>query len=202
MTENPALSALTDHFYRFLEAVKEACGLQRRRGLLAGPMALLMWIQARRMRKEAAAMMEQAFRALIEQFAVLLEEYRAGKLNAQNATQVEDPLRKAKLPATGPIEDSAFLRDSAPSAVVIPNHGERREPHRPRVRPKERAAKGAQPPPSRTSSVYLAARPPRGGERRSTAVNWRPLTGAENRMSRILDGLKRGCYCAHLVPYP
>jgi hypothetical protein len=67
--QTTAAASLTDHFHRFLEAVKEAFGLEGRYGLLAGPMALLFWLRTRRMRKEAAAAMAEAFRALMEQFA-------------------------------------------------------------------------------------------------------------------------------------
>lgn len=170
--------------------------MEGRRGLFAAPMALLLWISTRRMRKEAAAAMEQAFRALMEQFALLLEEYRAGKLSAQNATEVEDPLRKAEWLAAGAIGDNAPLRSSA---VAIPDRGERRRPQRPRVRTKERAAKVAQPPASRTPSVCFAARPPQSGERARTVANWRPLDGVANRASRILDRLRCGPRCAHMV---
>jgi hypothetical protein len=55
----PPSPTLTDYLRHLLEVVKEACGKEGRRGLLAGPMALLMWIRTRRMRKEAAEMMEQ-----------------------------------------------------------------------------------------------------------------------------------------------
>jgi len=200
MTENPALSALTDHFRRFLEAVKAACGLHARPGPLAGPMALLMWIRTRRMRKEAAAMMEQALRALMEQFAVLLDEYRAGKLNAQDATVVQDPLREAELLATGPIEDSAPLRSSAPSTVTIPRRRERRQPQRPRGLTNERVAKPAQSSASRTPSVCFAARPRQSGERERVVADWRPLNGY--RISRVSNFrrmqarvlLRRYCY--------
>jgi hypothetical protein len=80
--QTTAVASLTDHFHRFLKAVQEACGLHTGRGLLAAPMALLLWIRTRRMRKEAAAAMAEAFQALIQQFAVLLEDFRAGKLPA------------------------------------------------------------------------------------------------------------------------
>jgi hypothetical protein len=78
--QTTAVASLTDHFHRFLEAVKEACGLQTGQGLFAGPMALLLWIRTRRMRKEAAAAMAEALRALMQEFTVLLEQFREGKL--------------------------------------------------------------------------------------------------------------------------
>jgi hypothetical protein len=84
--QTTAVASLTDHFHRFLEAVQEACGLHAGRGLLTAPMALLLWIRTRRVRKEAAAAMAEAFQALMQQFTVLLEDFRAGKLTAPNAT--------------------------------------------------------------------------------------------------------------------
>jgi hypothetical protein len=84
--EPTAVAALTDHFHRFVQAVKEACGLPASRGLLAAPMALIMWICTRRIRKEAAAAMADSLQALTHQLAVLLEQFREGKLPPVYAT--------------------------------------------------------------------------------------------------------------------
>ena len=77
--EPTAAASLTDQFRHLLVAVKGAFGLEGRRGLLAGPLALLVWFRTRRMRREAEAAAKQ-FVALIEQLVVLLEQFRAGKL--------------------------------------------------------------------------------------------------------------------------
>ena len=92
-----AVASLTDHFHRFLDAVKEACGLPTHRGLLAAPMALLLWFRTRRMRKEAAAAMAEAFQALIGQLVVLLEDFRAGKLPPPNAPEVGEARQAAEV---------------------------------------------------------------------------------------------------------
>ena len=79
--KTPSAPSLTDRCRGLLEAVLGACGLEQGRGLLAGPLALLMWIRTRRLRKEAAAFAEH-FRVLMEQLLALLEAYQAGKLPA------------------------------------------------------------------------------------------------------------------------
>jgi hypothetical protein len=79
-----AATNLADHLRCLLEAVKDACGMAGRPRLLAGPIALLVWIRTWRMRRERAMMLEQ-FKALLEQFLVLLEDFRAGKLSEPNA---------------------------------------------------------------------------------------------------------------------
>jgi hypothetical protein len=85
----PDFPDLADHFRRLFEALKEAWGAEGRRGVLAGPVALLIWIRTRRLRKEAEAWLEQ-FRVLMEQLVVLLEQFRAGTLNAANAPPVRE----------------------------------------------------------------------------------------------------------------
>ena len=94
MTKNSALPDLACHLRRLLEAVKDACGVEGRRGWLAAPMALLMWIRTRRARKEAAMALEQ-FKALMEQLLVLLEDFRAGKLNAPATPEAHEPLHSS-----------------------------------------------------------------------------------------------------------
>ena len=108
--EPTAVASLTDRFHRFLEAVREACGLDGRRGLLAGPMALLLWIRTRRMRKEAAAAVAEAFQALMEQFAVLLEDFRAGKLPPPNAPEAGESRQAAE---AKPRDSKVFTAEDA-----------------------------------------------------------------------------------------
>jgi hypothetical protein len=76
-----AATTLADHLRRLLEAVKGEVRAEGWRGLLAGPMALLMWMRTRRMRKEIEVAAKH-FAAMMEQLLVLLEDYRAGKLPA------------------------------------------------------------------------------------------------------------------------
>jgi len=80
--ETNAVTALTDHYRRFLEAVKAACCLERRWGLLAGPMALLTLVRSRRARREAAEGLAAALDALMQGIVLVLEEFRAGRLVA------------------------------------------------------------------------------------------------------------------------
>src|SRR6516165_294474 len=75
------------HLRRLLEAVKEAaCGLEGRWGWLAGPLAPLMRICTWRERREAAEAM-RAVQGRVEAFLGLLEDFRAGRLATENATQ-------------------------------------------------------------------------------------------------------------------
>jgi hypothetical protein len=76
------------HLRRLLEVVKETCGLEGRWGWLTGPLALLTWLRTRRERREAAEAL-RAFQGLAEAFLGLLEDFRAGRLVAQNAAEVE-----------------------------------------------------------------------------------------------------------------
>lgn len=50
-----AAHSLADHARRLLETVRGTYARDARRALFAGPMALLMWIRTRRMRKETEA---------------------------------------------------------------------------------------------------------------------------------------------------
>jgi hypothetical protein len=78
------------HLRRLLEAVKEAaCGLEGRWGWLTAPMLLLTWMRKRRERKEAAEAV-RAVQGLLEAFVGLLEDFRAGRLVAENAPEVEE----------------------------------------------------------------------------------------------------------------
>ena len=72
------------HLRRLLEAVKDACGREGPWRWLTGPMALLMWFRTRRERQEAAMAMA-AVQGLLEAFIGLIEDFRAGKLVAQDA---------------------------------------------------------------------------------------------------------------------
>ena len=72
------------HLRRLLEVVKEGCGLEGRWRWLTGPLALLTWIRTRRERREAAEAL-LAFQGLVEAFLGLLEDFRAGRLVAENA---------------------------------------------------------------------------------------------------------------------
>jgi hypothetical protein len=129
-----ASTKLADHLRRLLQAVKGACGLDGcRLGLLAGPMALLVWIRTRLMRKEIEAAAKH-FATLVEQLLVLLEDYRAGKLTAQNAPPLheereaalaEHRLTLARPRQTAstrqPVADTRPPRFSAASAAAIPD---------------------------------------------------------------------------------
>jgi hypothetical protein len=90
-----AVASLTDRFRRLLEAVKGSFGLERRRGLLAGPMTLLLWLRTRWMRREIEAAATQFVR-LMEQFLALLEDYRAGKLPAPPTPEVGEAREAAE----------------------------------------------------------------------------------------------------------
>jgi len=75
--------------HRLLETVKEAaCGLEGRWRWLGGPLALLTWMRTRRERREAAEAMA-AVQEMLQGFLTLLEEFRAGRLNAEDAPQEE-----------------------------------------------------------------------------------------------------------------
>ena len=87
MTKNSTLPDLAHHLRLVLEAVTGACGSEGRWGWLAGPMTLLTWIRTRRERRERAEALEQ-FKALAEAFVALLEDLRAGKLDAPAAPEV------------------------------------------------------------------------------------------------------------------
>jgi hypothetical protein len=87
MTKNSALPDLAHCLGRLLETVKEACGVEVRRGWLAGPMALLIWVRTRRERKERAAALE-AFKALLEEFLAVLKEVAAGTIPAEPEPEV------------------------------------------------------------------------------------------------------------------
>jgi hypothetical protein len=90
---HPVRPDLTWHLRRLLEAVKgAACGLEGGWRWLGAPMALLTWICTRRERREAAATM-QAVQGLVEAFLGLLEDFRAGRLVAENAPQEDPPPR-------------------------------------------------------------------------------------------------------------
>jgi hypothetical protein len=119
MTRNPALPDLACHLRRLLEAVKEACGMEGRRGWLTWPVALLMWIRTRRMRNEAAAALEQ-FKTLVEQFLALLEDFRAGKLTAPATPEVRESPRSSAAKIPGRAERRAAQRGcQAPDAEMI-----------------------------------------------------------------------------------
>jgi len=92
-----ATNSLTDKFRCLLEAVTGACEREKRWGLLAGPMALLMWFRTRRERKEAAAAMEQ-IKGLLTEFVALLEEAKARKADAAAAPAEEAPHPPASVP--------------------------------------------------------------------------------------------------------
>ena len=129
---------LADRFRSLLEEVKGALG-ERRRGLLGGPLALLMWIRTRRERKEAEAALEQV-KALLQAFVALLEELQAGKA-ADAPTPEVDGTREERVEAEvlalvpeapqsalprQPGEDMAPPRFCASSAVKSLDRGERR----------------------------------------------------------------------------
>jgi hypothetical protein len=103
MQETRTLPDLADRFRCLLNAVTGAlCSERRWWGWLGGPMALLVWMRTRRMRREAAAMLEQ-FKALIERLLALLEEHRAGKLTAANAPQVSEVLEAEEEKRASPV---------------------------------------------------------------------------------------------------
>jgi hypothetical protein len=104
-----ATTNLADHLRRLLEAV-DTCVMAGRPRLLAGPMALLVWIRTWRMRRERAMMLEQ-FKALLEQFLVLLEDFRAGKLSGRDAPPVLEAPEQAE---AKPRVTSARPRQIAP----------------------------------------------------------------------------------------
>ena len=105
---------------RLLEAVKgAACGLEGRWRWFGAPMLLLTWFRTRRERREAAEAMA-AVQGLLEAFLGLLEDFRAGRLVAENAPRDE---------AGG----GSVRAVAAPSAVDTPDRGERRGARRPRA---------------------------------------------------------------------
>jgi hypothetical protein len=106
------------HLRRLLEAVKEACGQNGQWTWLTGPLALLTWMRTRRERREAAAAM-QAVQGLLEAFLGLLEDFRAGRLAAENRAQVdEEPEEVEQSVGRRPTEDVDADRVSAFSAAV------------------------------------------------------------------------------------
>ena len=106
------------HLRRLLEAVKEACGQNGRWKWLTGPLALLTWMRTRRERREVAEAM-QAVQGLLEAFLGLLEDFRAGRLAAENTVQVdEEPEEVEQSVARRPTEDVEADRVSACSAAV------------------------------------------------------------------------------------
>jgi hypothetical protein len=116
------LPSLADHCRRLLAAVKDACAPERRPGLLAGPIALLHWIRTRRMLREAVAALEH-FKALMEQLLVLLEDFRAGKLNGPDAPPAQQIIPAATM-TTGPLVAwiaGSILGSSPRTAMTIKN---------------------------------------------------------------------------------
>jgi hypothetical protein len=133
------------------------------------------------MRREAAAALEQ-FKTLMEQFLVLLEDFRAGKLSgpdAPAAQQIIPAARMTDLSASGlgrrvdprvepedgdddkelmqqSVEDIVPLRSSAPSAASILDRRARRETQRQR-----QAVNVATSPPARRPKPSPNRRTPR-----------------------------------------
>ena len=108
---NPAHPDMAWHLRRLLETVKEAaCGLEGRWRWLAGPMALLTWMRTRRERREAAEAMA-AVQGLLQGFLTLLEDFRAGRLNADDAPQ-ED--------AAPNVVDAPCVADDAVGPPALP----------------------------------------------------------------------------------
>ncbi len=142
--------------------------MEGRRGWLAGPMALLGWIRARRERREREAALEQ-FGALVEAFVMLLEDFRAGRLPMQDegsepkraeangagamaypspplwSASRPEPTRGEGVCVAGPVrspsEDDAPLRFPACSAVETVDDEGRGEPQK----RKERAPRAIDP---------------------------------------------------------
>ena len=85
MNETRTLPDLADRTRCLLAAVTGALRAERR----WGPMALLAWLRTRRQRREAAAALAE-FKALTEAFLLLVEQFRAGKLAAQEAPDGDD----------------------------------------------------------------------------------------------------------------
>jgi len=100
---------LAGTFRHLLQVVTDALGAERRRGLLAGPLALLMWMRTRRMRKEREEALAQ-FRVLIEEFLALLEDFRAGKLAPATAEPDTPPGRPPAQAAATPRRGGATQR--------------------------------------------------------------------------------------------
>ena len=124
MTKNSTLPDLAHHLRLVLEAVTGACGSEGRWGWLAGPMTLLTWIRTRRERRERAEALEQ-FKALAEAFVALLEDLRAGKLDAPAAPEVHAGSEEAEPTVVQrPAEDVVPPRCSASSAVSGLDRGE------------------------------------------------------------------------------
>jgi hypothetical protein len=158
VSETPTLPNLADHLRRLLEAVQDACGMGRRRGLLAGPMALLMWICTRRMRKEIEAAAKQ-FAAMMERLLVLLEDFRAGKLTAPNAPEALTPSplegRLAPAPGVDPGVDPGGWGGgycAAEGQASLPRPRQTAPVQRPQVQTETGAAKA---PASQTPSLSL-----------------------------------------------
>jgi len=188
MLEQPR-PTLSDHLHRLLEAVKDACGVEGRRGLFAGPMALLVWLQTRRMRKEAAAMAEQ-FKLLLERFVVLWDNVLAGK-----------PGEPVAPPAPVPPERVHFAAEPPSTAErVMP------KPRRTSARPRQIAPT---PPPSaaiapRCFSAPAAVTILSHGSRPETQPSFphdrRPPASTAHAGSRFLNGTEAsGDNCAHFV---
>lgn len=118
MTDPAPPPNMACHLRHLLEAVKgAACGLEGRWRWFGAPMLLLTWFRTRRERREAAEAMG-AIQGLLEAFLGLLEDFRAGRLLAENAPQDSGGLVRAV---------------AAPSAVDTLEGGERRGAQRARA---------------------------------------------------------------------
>jgi hypothetical protein len=107
------------HLRRLLEAVKGTCGLEGRWRWLTGPMVLLMRLCSRRERREAAEAMA-AFQGLLETFLGMLEDFRAGRLVAQSAPEVQVEAAAALLQSRSePAGELAGRRDCAPPTPAL-----------------------------------------------------------------------------------
>jgi hypothetical protein len=119
---NPAHPDMAWHLRRLLEAVKEvACGLEGRWGWLAGPIALLARMWTRRERREAAAAM-QAVQGMLEGFLGLIEDFRAGRLVAENAPEEKERPAIDEV-AAGQISAPALETPAAPIVGVPASDG-------------------------------------------------------------------------------
>jgi hypothetical protein len=174
----PTAHNLADPFRRLLEAVKEALRADGRRGWLAGPLALLMWISTRRMRKEIEAAAKQ-FVAMLEQLVVLLDDFRAGRLTA---------------PAPAP-PDAAWERATAkPHAFVPPSRRTAPEQRRERT---HGAAGSAAAPALRSPSPRLPMRPPYPPPQAaiSARAGITPRSLAPGRVRRLIGPLQPATRC-------
>ena len=112
------LPDLADQFRRLCEAVID--GLRAEGwGWLGAPLALLTWIRTRRMRKEAEAS-AQYVKALMDEFLLLLQQFREGKLPAPTPPEPSAMRERGEANSPGASPEPTPLVPRAPAPACPP----------------------------------------------------------------------------------